>query len=371
MSSLDNIRGVRKLPRSRQVKVKEVPKEGAAEKTEETKVKMPKVPSILDIMSPDIVSDDDGDAEVVAAAATESTMKYLMRKEKEKAKMTQELLRILPELGKSDNPLVAIMVDKLISSGPASNDDISELKELAKAMSYTVILPELMKDVAKSIRGGDEEKMMAMLIQILDERDRRLQELIAELKENKDQEMVDSLREELYQSLNAIVETFSKSLEEIKAQITMSQTAQPNDPFASLDQLDQWIERSQALLEKLGYVVAKPDELNPAVAANLDAEKEIKLKELELKSKEIEAKNQLYSKIGEAVTKLVENPDNIAKLIQVAIGLFRRGVPSPQASSVNIGESVAMSLNSKPSKIPSLSEFVTGGVRNGEDKRST
>jgi len=355
------------LPRSKQAE-DEKPKEVVAE---ESAPPMPKIPSILDIMSP---TPEEPEEDEGAAVATEATMKYLMRKDREKAKMTQELLRILPELGKSDNPLVAIMVDKLISGGPARNDDISELKELAKAMSYTVILPELMKDVAKSIKGGgaDNKEVLVAIMQMLNERDRRLQEMIQELKQNKDQQVIDALREEFYQSMNAIVETFSKSLEEIRAQIAASQAPQPVDPLAPLEQLDQWVERSQTLLQKLGYVVAKPEELDPAMAANIDAEKEIKLKELELKSKEIEAKNQLYSKLGEAVAKLVENPDNMAKLLRGLTTLFRAGPPMPPAGVPGqpAGHNVINPIASKPSRIPSLAEFTShsGGAQDGGDE---
>lgn len=343
------------MPRSKAAEAKEQ----VEEQKEETPT-MPEIPSLTSVLA--AAKPDESEEEEVANVA-DVTMKYLMRKEREKTKLVQETLRILPELAQSDNPLTAIMLEKVLTgSGGTSSDELAELKELAKAMSYTVILPELMKDVAKTIRGSsDQENMMAILMQILEERDRRLQELIEQIKEDKEAKAVNELRQEFYDAMNTLVETFSKSLQEIQMQIASMQQAQPvqTDPLAQLEQLEQMIERSKTLLEKLGYKVAEANELTPEMLQGLDAEKEIKLKELELKEKELEAKNQLYNQIGQALTTLLSNPDNIFKLISGLTSLFRAG-PMPNAPPANPG-AVKNVISSGPSKVPSLSSYLSKG----------
>lgn len=341
------------MPRSKAVEAKE-----QVEEHNEEAPTMPEIPSLASVLT--TVKPEEGEAEEAANMA-DATMKYLMRKEREKTKLVQETLRILPELAQSDNPLTAIMLEKVLTGGGgASSDDLAELKELAKAMSYTVILPELMKDVAKTIRGSsDQENMMAILMQILEERDRRLQELIEQIKEDKESKVVNELRQEFYDAMNTLVETFSKSLQEIQMQIASMQQSQPvqTDPLAQLEQLEQMIERSKTLLEKLGYKVAESNELTPEMLQGLDAEKEIKLKELELKEKELEAKNQLYNQIGQALSTLLSNPDNIFKLISGLGSLFKAG-PMPSAPQTNPG-TIKHVISSGPSKVPSLSSYLS------------
>lgn len=355
MRKQDNSRGVRLLPRAKveENKVEE-------ETKEETRPQMPEIPSIASIIASSVQPEEDNEADL----AVNATISYLMRKDKEKAKMVQKTIEILPELAKSDNPLTTIMLEKILTgSSSGGNNDIAELKELAKAMSYTVLLPELMKDVAKSIRGGDNDTL-AMLIQILDERDRRLQQLLQELKEERENKVVDQIRQEFYEAINAVADTFSKSLEEMKAQIAMQQMQAPvqNNPFAALEQLDEVIERSKAVLEKLGLKVIDPHE-QVINSEELEIDKQIKLKELELKEKEIEAKNQLYAKLGEAMAQMLSNPDNIFSIISRLSSIFRGPVgaaPARQNASVPVGQIVM-----KRPSIPPLSSFVKQGGDTG------
>jgi len=350
-----------------QTKVKVEKEEKSEQSEEKPKIEEFIKPSVTDIMQFALKNEEEEEQEVVDKT-TDMTMKYLSKKDREKAKLVQETIKILPELAKSDNPLVAVMLDKLISGGGGGGSDLNELKEITKAMSYTIILPELMKDVARSIKGTPRENnadVLAMVMRILEERDKRLQELIAELKKEKENEAISELREEFFNSLNAVVETFSKSFEEIRSQMAtmMSNNAQQSgDTMDEFDRLKNMLEKSRELLELTGHKVVEPGEGldNVALGAKVDAEKEIRLKELELKRKEIEAKNQFYTQLGQAIAKLAENPDNILKLVNGVLSIFKGGPNSSQvANAMRTTLSNTPNINvQKPSTIPSLSSFV-------------
>ncbi|WP_456424099.1 hypothetical protein [Thermococcus sp.] len=332
------------------------------------------IPTIDDILGPSLFSpptiEEEAEESARAEDVTKTTMSYLMRKDKERAKLIHETIRILPEIAKSDNPLAAVMVEKLLDSGKSASSDIEELKDLAKAMTYTVVLPEMMKDVLKSVRGGgsDVDQTTLVLLKALEERDRRLQELIKEIKENKESKLIDEMRKEMYETMNAIVESFSKSLQEIQNQIiSISQMQQPqtsNDPFEAFERLIEYEEKAKQLLEKRGYKVVDYSELIQRIENNAEAdlEKTLKLKELEIKKKEIEARNQLYNRIGEAISKLAEDPNNIIQLVRGIVSIFRGGPSNEQLIAAMNEASASNVVANIPSKssIPSLESFIGG-----------
>jgi hypothetical protein len=342
----------------------------------------PQVPAIEDILTETEEETSPVESAVAATQAiqpkseedilTTITMQYLFKRDKEKTKLVKETLKVLPELAKSDNPLVAIMLEKLMTSGGSSND-LTELKELAKAMSYTIILPELMKDVARTIKGtGDSNEAISLLLQALEERDRRLQDLIQQIKEEKENEALKQLREEFYNAMNTLVETFGKTIEEMKSQIQAvaemavqgGRNASASDPLSELERLETWINKSSAVLQKLGFKVISPDDLMEKMkeAGQLDLEKELKLKELELKKKEIEAKQEFYNRLADILGQLAQNPDTIIRLIDGIIGIFKGGgTPTKVAGAMKSTGTITTSISVERAKsVPSLTDFVGG-----------
>jgi len=337
------------------------------------------VPTLSDILAPAaqvVAQPTEGTDEEGGEDVTKMTMGYLMKKDKDKVRLVQETIRILPELAKSENPLAAIMLEKLLEGGGGGGGDIEEFKDLAKAMTYTVILPELMKDVVKSVKGsgGGVDQATMLLLQALEERDKRLQQLLQEIKSERESKLVDEMRQEMYETMNTVVETFSKSIQELQQQmmaIAANQQAgqQPTDPFEAFERLIEYEEKAKQLLEKRGYKVMGQEELlnKLAESGQMDIEKEIKLKELQLKEKEIEARSEFYNRIGEALAKFAENPDNILRLINGLIQIFRGG-PTNEQLRVAMGE--ASKANFEPpvktkSSLPSLDSFV-GGANGAE-----
>jgi len=303
------------------------------------------------------------------------TLNYLMRKDKEKSRLVKETLRALPELAKSGDPLAVVMLEKILQSGQKSGD-IEELKDLAKAMSYTVILPEMMRDIMREVRGKKEggDQITMILLKELEERDRRLQELMKEIKEERESKLLDEVRKEFYDNLSQVVQVFQQSLEELRAQISTAAAQSPTETSQSdpLDMIDKFIEyenKFRELLMKRGYRVVSPEELleKYSDAKELDIEKEIKLKELQLKEKEIEAKKSFYDQLGAAIAKLTENPDNLIRLVNGILSILRGGPSNKQwAGAAGLGgmTNVLGAVSAKP-KIPSFEDFVTGGEQGG------
>lgn len=362
------------MPQANKAKVKK-PEE--QENKEAPTIEVPSLADILMSASPKEEAVEQAEPTQPVEDATKLTMSYLMKKDRDRYKMLQETIKILPELAKSENPLAAIMLEKLMEGGSGGSSDVEEIKDLAKAMSYTVVLPELMKDVVRSVRGsgGDVDKTTMLLLQALEERDRRLQQLIQELKEERESKLMDEVRKEMYEALSTVVDTFSKNLQDIQQQVVSlvqqsSQNSGPSDPFDIVDLLIQYEEKAKQLLEKRGYKVIDNSEMLDKLKeqANLDIEKQIKLKELELKEKEIQARNQLYSKLGEAMAKFAENPDNILRLIDGLLGIFRRGPPTEEwRAAVDEASNPNIDIN-MPNKttIPSIKDFLGGANGGGE-----
>ncbi|MCD6372812.1 MAG: hypothetical protein J7L37_04610 [Thermococcus sp.] len=366
------------MPKAKQI---EKPKQAEVDKPEAL-VKEPEsieVPTLSSLIEESLASEpateapEEPEPEPIVDPA-KLTLSYLSKKEREKAKLVKETLKVLPELAKAGDPFAALMLEKLVQGGSKSND-IEELKELAKAMSYTVILPEMVRDVMREVRGrgGGTDNMTLILLKQLEERDRRLQELIREIKEEKESKILDEMRKEFYENLSQVVQAFQQSLEELRSQImavTTNQGSQErsNDPLEMFDKLVEYEDRFREFLMKRGYRVVSPEELieKYADAKELDVEKEIKLKELQLREKELEAKKSFYDQLGRAIAKLTENPDNIVRLVQGLIKVIKGGPTNEQWGSA-VGLSGSMSkvnpLDVKP-KVPSLEDLV---VEAGED----
>lgn len=309
------------------------------------------IPSIDDILP------EEEEVEEEPTQLPNLTLNYLMKKDKDRVRLVRETIKIMPELAKSDNPISAIMLEKLLEGGKAGGSDVEELKDIAKAMTYTVVLPELMKDVLKSVKGGSVDSSTTLLLKAIEERDKRLHQLITELKEERTSKMMDDVRREMYEAMNQLVETFSNSLKELQQQIAAIRQAPQSDGFDAIDKIIEMEEKAKKLLEKRGYKILDHSAMLEKLkeSGEINAEKEIELRKLKIQEKEVEAKNRLYDYIGQAVAKFAENPENILRLINGIVNIFKGGVSNENLASAMRSMS---DVTKGSSVIPSLDEFI-------------
>ena len=299
----------------------------------------------------------------------------VMRGPSEKSKTVREVLKVLPEIAKTDNPLVPLILEKVIEGPSSGSDEVDEIKQVVKEIVKTATTLQVARDIVKALRSDEEgsdryDRMVAMLLQELREKDKKLEELVKELKSSVAPNDVNSVKEEVYNALTEVVSAINASIDELKAQLAAIKQGggQPagTNPETFLSELDKWLK----IAEKLGAKVMWPKDLSEKLMSiqNVDIEKEIKIKELELKEKELEAKKAFYNSIADAVKTVLTNPDILRSLLGVFTGSPSGANPAPavpatppqQAAQVGAPVNLQAPVQTKPKDIPSLDEFLGG-----------
>jgi len=204
---------------------------------------------------------------------------------------------------------------------------------------------------------------VSLLLQKLEERDQKLLEFLNQLRDQKEAEQLNAIKEEFYNALSQVVDSFSKALEEVKAQIaavSASNNVQPSitGPEDFLNEVEKW----SSILEKLGAKVTWPKDLAEQLNKDkeLDIKTQIELKKLELEEKKLKAQQEFYNKLAGALGDLFKNPETIKTIISAISSIFRGGPTTTQiANAMHQAASIPTSTITldKPKTVPSLDQF--------------
>lgn len=268
----------------------------------------------------------------------ELALKLYKEKKKEELDITKQALGILPEVAKADNPAIIHALNLLVGRKSESREDdlLKTFKEIQLLSTLPAIQTAMVKKVLEGMNVGSSDKLILQyFIERAEESEKRFQELLTKIIEEKNEQKLEELRKEVREVVAEMVNTTNAVLDKIEMIMeSMNSRREPvegvkKDPLEELAEMKERISTLMDILKELGFDIKLPGSLDPYELKLKEAEVQAKLKEIELREKEIMAKQEFLRAVGEGIKNILSNPDALVNLLRGLGGILR---PTKQAA---------------------------------------